>query len=131
MAMKVRRALYKDDDGCYIYSTLDMALSHDYSTGRFVSKYVNNYEPYGSEDSVKECELFKMFSLMHIKNEYRVIEIDSDLDEDIVKGNLVPLHWIEEDESKLYIDVTGIKEQQKKEQGNISAASKLAGKYFN
>lgn len=38
---------------------------------------------------------------------------------------------IEEDESKLYIDVIGIKEQRKKEQGSISAASKIAGKKFN
>ncbi|CAI2670969.1 hypothetical protein AKUA2003_PHAGE200180 (plasmid) [Apilactobacillus kunkeei] len=128
--MKVRRALYKDDDGCYIYSTLDMVLSHDYQKIRVVQKYDNNYNDYGSEDSIPEYDLFKRFSLIHIEHEYINIEIDSDIDKNIMEGKTFPLHLCN-DESKAYIDVIGIKEQRKKEFDSISAASKIAGKEFN
>lgn len=128
--MKVRRAIYKDDDGCYIYSTTDIALSYPYPEACFVQKYVNDYGEYFIEDNINEGELYKLFAWTHIDEKYQAIKIDSEVDERIVNMEFIPSYFLV-DESKFYVDVKGIKQRRKEEQDSISLASEIASKGFN
>ena len=128
--MKVKRAIYKDNDGCYIYSTTDIALSNTNNPDpHFVQKYVD-FEELFIEDNVKEIEQYKIFDWMELQKECQIIQINSEVDERIVNMEFIPFYLLV-DESKFYVDITEIKKQMKKEQDSISSATKIAQKGFN
>lgn len=108
---KVKRALYKDKDGYYIYSTLDITLPQ--SNIEFLQGY--KYTHGNRYDCIPFNDLFKMFSRYDLEREYTIIEIDSDLDKDILDCKTFPIHLTDDDESKDYVDTVSISEQRKKE----------------
>lgn len=109
---KVKRALYKDKDGYYIYSTLDITIPQ--SNIEFLQGYKYTHE--NRYDCIPFNDLFKMFSRYDLEREYTIIEIDSDLDKDILDFKTFPIHLTDDDESKAYVDTVSISEKRKKEE---------------
>lgn len=110
--MQVERAIYKDNDGDYIYSTLDMTLPQDKHTTHYVQKYI-------CDDFIRMYpkNFLKEFTRSNLKKDYIGMVIDSDLDKAVLELKTFPTHLID-DESKAYVDVLGVSEQREKEQMN-------------
>lgn len=111
ISLKVKRAIYKDKDGYYIYSTLDITIPQ--SNIEFLQGHKYTHE--NRYDCIPFHDLFKMFSRYDLEREYTIIEIDSDLDKDILDLKTFPIHLVDDDESKAYVDTVSISEKRKKE----------------